>query len=435
LQRKHSAAASCAGLSALPAILGRYWAKRRAKIFLQGLVVRPFKEMDPPRPFRHVSARPWRWRMMKVCKYLTAFVLLVVGVPLSAQFIRSRPVRPPEGKGIAQFRDSWRVLEPITRRNLTIFPVVSNLKVDTSGFLTLDDGMASGSVKIGERGQLENAMYRPRNPRDSQPWEERRQVYDGASVNELVLVNNSSRPLILLAGEVVSGGKQNRIIGADMVVPPKSDPLPLTVFCVEHGRWTSGAGGFGSAQLVAQPSIRKEAQVSRSQSGVWNSVAESSQAVGAASPTSSYVDAFNSPKAKRDLEEVSSSIQTEYERELREQIRDRGAVGVVVAIDGQLVWSDVFSSPDLFRKYWPKLLRSYVMEAEGHGYYSKQVPSSKDAQAFLFEDHGHETVHEEPDAYRRTQISGADYDIVALEALGKFEDNGLLIHFNKMSRD
>ncbi|HEV2350268.1 MAG TPA: DUF6569 family protein [Terriglobia bacterium] len=373
--------------------------------------------------------------MKKAWKCLGAIVLLVLGVPLSAQFTRTRPVRPPDGKDIAQFRDSWRVLEPITRRNLTIFPVVSNLKFDTSEFLTLDDGLASGSVKIGERGQLSNAIYRPRNPRDPEIWEERRQVYDGASVNELVLVNDSSRPLILLAGEVVSGGKQNRIIGADMVIPPKSDPLPLTVFCVEHGRWTSGGGGFGSARIVAQPSVRKEAQVDRSQSGVWNSVAESSQAVGAASPTSSYVDAFNSPKARRDLDEAASSIQTEYEHELREQIRGRGAVGVVVAIDGQLVWSDLFSSPGLFQKYWPKLLRSYVMEAEGRGSYSKSAPSSKDAQAFLFEDHGRETVQEEPNAYRRTQISGPDYEIVALEALGKFEDSGLLIHFNKMSRD
>lgn len=373
--------------------------------------------------------------MIKICKTLAAMALLVLGIPLSAQIIRTRSATPPAGKEIAQFRDSWRVLEAITRRNLTIFPVVSNLRVSTSEFLTLDDGLASGSVKIGERGQLSNAIYRPRNPRDSQIWEERRQVYDGASVNELVLVNNSSRPLILLAGEVVSGGKQNRIIGADMVVPPKSDPLPLTVFCVEHGRWTSGGGGFGSAQIVAQPSVRKEAQVSGSQSGVWNSVAESSRAVGAASPTSSYVDAFNSPKAKRDLDEVTSSIQSEYERQLRDQVRDRGAVGVVVAIDGKLVWSDVFSSPDLFRKYWPKLLRSYAMEAEGRGYYSKQVPSSKDAQAFLFEDQGRETIHEEPNAYRRTQISGGDYESVILEALGKFEDSGLLIHFNKMSKD
>lgn len=254
-------------------------------------------------------------------------------------------------------------------------------------------------------------------------------------MNELVLVNDSSRPLVLLAGEVVSGGKQTRIIGADMVIPPKSDPLPLTVFCVEHGRWTPGGASFGAGGIVAQPSVRKEAQVSRDQSRVWESVAASAKSVGAAPPTSSYADVVNSPKARRDLDEATSSIEAEYERELRQQMRERGAVGVVVAIDGDLVWTDVFPSPDLFRKYWPKLLRSYVMEAEGHSRDAKYVPSSKEAQIFLLEDQGRETIKVEPDAYRRTDISAENYEIVALEALGKFEDSGLLIHFNKMAQD
>jgi len=181
--------------------------------------------------------------------------------------------------------------------------------------------------------------------------------------------------------------------------------------------------------------VRKEAQVSKDQSRVWNSVAESAKSVGAAPPTSSYADVVNSPQAKRDLDEATSSIGAEYERELRQQMRDRGAVGVVIAIDGELVWTDVFPSPDLFRKYWPKLLRSYVMEAEGHRREAKYIPTAKDAQAFLLEDHGRETIKVEPDAYRRTDISAENFEIVALEALGKFEDSGLLVHFNKMARD
>ncbi|HEV2234581.1 MAG TPA: DUF6569 family protein [Terriglobia bacterium] len=374
--------------------------------------------------------------MKKIWQCLGVLTLLVMGGPLAAQFSRTRPMKPTGGKDIERFRESWRVLSPITQHNLTIYPVVSTLRVDASEFLTLDDGLASGSVKIGERGQMENTLIRRRDPRQTQPWEERRQDYgSGASVNELVLVNDSSRPLVLLAGEVVSGGKQTRIIGADMVIPPKSDPLPLTVFCVEHGRWTPGGASFGAGGIVAQPSVRKEAQVSRDQSRVWESVAASAKSVGAAPPTSSYADVVNSPKARRDLDEATSSIEAEYERELRQQMRERGAVGVVVAIDGDLVWTDIFPSPDLFRKYWPKLLRSYVMEAEGHSRDAKYVPSSKDAQVFLLEDQGRETIKVEPDAYRRTDISAENYEIVALEALGKFEDSGLLIHFNKMAQD
>jgi hypothetical protein len=261
-------------------------------------------------------------------------------------------------------------------------------------------------------------------------------------VNELVLVNDSVKPLLLLAGEVVSGGKQNRIIGADVVVPPKSEPMPLTVFCVEHGRWSSGGSGFGSAKAIAHPQIRMEAQANKSQQGVWNSVARAAGAMAAESSTQDYTHVLASPQAQSRVEATAKSIENDYERELREQMRGRSAVGVVVAINGELVWSDVFPNAELFRKYWPKLLRSYIMEAESRGSGDELpwgrklagVPSTKQAETFLLEDRGHVSIKVEPDAYRRTEIAGGNYQIVALETVGKSEEGGLMLHYNKMAR-
>jgi hypothetical protein len=372
-------------------------------------------------------------RTLKAIPLLAVWCLLLT--PMDGQISRTRPARTTGARGVEDFRESWRLLDPITRGNLSIYPVISNLKVDTSDFLTLDEGLAKGEVRIAERGELQNALYRRRSTRRWPPVFEERPQYEGASVNELMLVNQSERPLLLLAGEVVSGGKQNRIIGADVVVPPKSDPIPLSVFCVEHGRWTPGGSGFGAAGAIAHPDIRREAQVSKSQTGVWNSVAGTMQVLAAPSPTASYVDVINSPQAKRALDEKASSIEREYENELCAKIGGGGAVGVVVAINGELVWSDVFPSTELFRKYWPKLLRSYVLEADGHPKAYKRAPSAKLALGFLLEDAGRVTVKEEPRAYRRTEIAARDYQIVALEALGKFSDGGLLVHYNKMSRD
>lgn len=358
--------------------------------------------------------------------------LAIIVAPLTGQIRRTRPSEIKQGGDVEQCRESWQVLEPITRSNLSVYPVVSNLKTETAGFLTLDDGVASGEIRIAERGQVENAIYRPRDNRRWPPASERTPQVGGPSVNELVLVNNSTRPLLLLAGEVVSGGKQNRIIGADLIVPPKSDPLPLTVFCVEHGRWSAGSS-FDSAKAMAHPSIRVEAQANKSQQGVWDSVARSAAIGGVAPSTSSYLDVLNSPQAKRSLDQAASSIEADYERELRDQLRGRKAVGVVVAINGQLVWSDIFPSQGLFEKYWPKLLRSYVMEAEGRGV--KSAPSPKNAEAFLLEDRGRVSVKVEPALYRRTEVSADDYQIVALEALTKFVDSGVMMHYNKMARN
>lgn len=110
-------------------------------------------------------------------------------------------------------------------------------------------------------------------------------------------------------------------------------------------------------------------------------------------------------------------------------------MGVVVAINGELVWADVFTSPEVFRKYWPKLLRSYIMEAESPGLRSRGEPGAKAALEFLMNDSGRVTIKEEPDAYRRTEIASHEFQVVALEALGKVGGEGLLVHYNKMQQD
>ena len=383
---------------------------------------------------------------MRKDSVLAGLVFLVLASPLLAHIVCPRPVAVPKGTGVGEFRESWKVLEPITRRNLSIYPVVSSLGADTSAFLTLDEGVASGSVKILERGQLQGAIYRRRDARRWPPQAEQVPDFGGASVNELVLVNESSRPLLLLAGEVVSGGKQNRIIGADLLVPPKSDPVPLTVFCVEHGRWTAAGGGFGSAKAMAHPQIRMEAQANKSQQGVWNSVSRAAGALAAPSPTQDYKHVLESPEVKQRVEEAAQSIQADYERELRDQIRGRSPVGVVVAINGEIVWSDIFPTPDLFRRYWPKLLRSYVMEAESRGSGGGEsawgrkfssLPSVKQAENFLLEDRGRVSIKVEPAAFRRTEVTASDYQIVALEAIEKPDPaaaDGLMLDYNKMTR-
>src|SRR5256884_4925585 len=137
----------------------------------------------------------------------------------------SPPASQPKPEG------DWRILDPVTYENISVFPVVASYGQDTSAFLTLEEGLATGEVVVRERGSEE--MVRGRDGRPvyiPQPT--------GASVNQLVLLNRSKRPLLLLAGELVSGGKQDRVIGKDRIVPVGAPPLPLDVFCVEHGRWT-----------------------------------------------------------------------------------------------------------------------------------------------------------------------------------------------------
>src|SRR6267154_41963 len=189
-------------------------------------------------------------------------LLVVAGIVLPC-LLDAGEINPTSG---------YSLLDPIRSGNLTVFPVVANKSFDTGQFLTLDEGIRSGEVVVTEAGQAQG-LIRRRPGTHSMPY----QVRD-AEVNQLVLVNNSKRPLLLLAGEIVTGGKQDRVIGKDRIVPAESEPVDLGVFCVEPGRWVAKSVNFGAlGGNMAAPSVRMRAMKDKDQQQVWNSV-QSAQA-------------------------------------------------------------------------------------------------------------------------------------------------------------
>ena len=68
-----------------------------------------------------------------------------------------------------------------------------------------------------------------------------------ATVNQLLVLNASDRPLYIMPGEVISGGLQDRTIGEELVIQPAKKPVPIEVYCVEQGRW-SGRSITATAQ-------------------------------------------------------------------------------------------------------------------------------------------------------------------------------------------
>jgi hypothetical protein len=327
------------------------------------------------------------------------------------------PAQKPEG--------DWRLLEPVTYENISIFPVVASRGYDTAAFLTLDEGLSSGDVMVSEQGAT--GLVRNRDGRPTTPQ------YTGASVNQLVLVNRSKRPLLLLAGELVSGGKQDRIIAKDRIVAPGADPLPLDVFCVEHGRWSSGAQ-FSASKTIVHPSVREKAAVAQDQQEVWGAVRSGTTA--AASPSA--------PAARLSTRELSSVIASDAHSEAYDKIYQSRAVGgsidsfveevqrrfsratsglkgarvvgVVVAYGGEVAWSDIFASGDLFDHYWSKLLRSYAVEALARPTL-REVASSESAREFLRSLNGREIQESEPGVYRWREITEGKLALIELDTL------------------
>jgi predicted nucleic acid-binding Zn-ribbon protein len=372
---------------------------------------------------------------------LSVIVLLLVA---GFVFLDQRDARAGE------VTPGFKVLDPIRHRNLSVFPVVAAKSYATSEFLTLDEGLRSGEVVVTEAGSVQGLIRRHGTTAR----------HDGAEVNRLVLVNNSKRPLLLLAGEVVSGGKQDRVIGKDRIVPPESDPIDLSVFCVEPGRWVAATDHFGASEalyggkangapsapapmaLMVQPSVRGKAMAEKDQNQVWDAVNKQKAAmtveVGAAAPrvatelaqVSSYAKVNENQEVKRQVEAIAKPMEHDYQS-LIHQLRDRNAVGVVVAVNGRIIWADIFASTELLAKYWPKLVRSYASEAFVTRAKDVDVSVSR-AQEFLSDMEGRrETIESEPGVYRHTEVTGDGFKAFSLTSL--LPKTGFEVHVAKMA--
>src|SRR5947209_5693650 len=382
--------------------------------------------------------------------FLAILATLLSGLALMAM------VNPGDSGGMPTVVNDYKILEPISHGDLTIFPVVSTKVHDTSQFITLDEGIRSGEVVVTEVGNLHSSMRR--RPAPVRP-------YVGAEVNRLVLVNNSKHPLILLAGEVVTGGKQDRVVGKDRIVPAESDPVDLSVFCVEHGRWTESSTKFDThASVMLQPSVRMKAMADQDQQKVWDAVGQSRSAMAAAIPsppppnynagttggvvgsttetvevtasaaelnsTTSYAKARENRAVKQQVESIVKPMQKSYESVIK-QLRNQNAIGVVVAVKGRIVWADMFASSSLLDKYWPKLLESYATEAMTASGTRIEV-SIIDAQAFLNNWQArHEVVDSEPGLYRQRELIGDKFKAFELTSL--LEKATFDVHLSKMA--
>jgi hypothetical protein len=355
----------------------------------------------------------------------------------------------------------YKVLRPISYKNLTIFPVAvageEDQKSLASRYITLDEGLKTGVVEIREMGGDTDddgtPLQRDRPYRgigggasggvglQVQQYQQRQYVQAGAEVNRLALYNRSGKKLLLLAGEMVVGGRQDRIVQKDTLVPSGPKPLPLAVFCVEHGRWTAestnfgnqiagGGGGFGGG--MADPAVRGVAQTKADQGEVWGAVARRGQTLGGESSTGTYQKIVAGPKAIKDAGEYMKAFEGKILRE--------GVVGAVVAVNGKLVWADVFSSQtDFFERYWPKLLRSYALDAiatppvaTGYDRELWQDPTQSEASAFLSDRLGKATFEGQEDVYKLRRTEAADYVIYDIEDISL--DPAVLLHTCKMTK-
>lgn len=286
--------------------------------------------------------------------------------------------------------------------------------------LTLQEALLKGDIRIDETGDI----------------------------HELSIENIGETPVFVQAGDIVKGGRQDRVLGVSMVVPARSGRVPIAAFCVEAGRWArrgfEDIARFSSSDHLysaprAKMALRRSAEsydqqsrrymkrayasmqsdmwaeVDRTQTEVMQTVGASARA--AASPTSLELSLG--------LEEVKAA-RAEYEARLQAAAgTDPSIVGAVFAVGGRMRNAEAYPWGDLFARMWAKNLGAGITEALRAGTEQPGPAPTPEAIGKLLGDAagGAESLHDLPLGARlRRRISQR---LAFLEAIGR---DGLWVH-------
>jgi hypothetical protein len=238
--------------------------------------------------------------------------------------------------------NSVSIAGPFTHENLSIFLLLGDDALDGRRFIPLEEALVRKCVTVHETGQ----------------------------VGELTVENLSdSFDVYIQAGDVVKGGRQDRTIGVDLVVPAKSGRVPVPSFCVEHGRWHRRGGEnsacfMSSSASLSSKKLRLAAKLRKNQQQVWDSVCELQGEL--SSSVGKSVSCWMSPTSYQlSVEDKDLQARKSTYRAALAGIPDEllGAVGFAFVINGEINTADCYGSRHLFRKLWHKLLDAAIIEA------------------------------------------------------------------------
>lgn len=258
--------------------------------------------------------------------------------------------------------EEYKLSEPITHENLTLFMIYSPDKIKAE-FLTLKEAMDANAIVVHETG----------------------------NVGELSVENTGGKAIYIQSGEIVKGGRQDRTLQWDMIVPPKSGQVPIRSFCVEHGRWSRRGSEddskFGSShKMLATKELKMAARGSGDQGEVWKEVDRTQQKLSRSVGKDVRSDKSDSSlQLSLENDNVQKKVGEYVAKLTRSAETGKNAVGFAFAVNGEINSVDVYGSGGLFRKLWPKLLEAAATEAVAKIEKDKKftAPSSTDVLAMM----------------------------------------------------
>ncbi len=242
--------------------------------------------------------------------------------------------------------DGITIHNPVTVQNLSLFILTGKENITGKTYTTLSKAMAEKQVVVNETG----------------------------SVNQLSIDNTSDDYVFIHSGDIVKGGKQDRTISYDVIIPPNSKNVPLESFCVEQGRWEQRAEeevvAFSSnSKMLSSRDLKLAAKHEKNQGKVWSKVSEQKGYLNdKLSAKNGYeVDvADNESDSSLQLALESEELKKakeEFYGELKDLIDTPDALGYAYAINGEIYGVEVYNNTQLFTDLWDKILESIIVEA------------------------------------------------------------------------
>jgi hypothetical protein len=248
-----------------------------------------------------------------------------------------------------------QVLDPRSANGLYVYGVRWNV-ADGPGYLTLDEALESNALKV-------------------------REISEAGQVPTLQVHNEGGTRVFLMAGEELVGAKQNRVLDVSVMVAEEAD-LGIPVSCVERGRWFYRSRCFGSCGTSSHSHLRHliSSQVHHSyrthgiaasdQGAVWAEIERKLAELGHASPTHALHEAYESREVV--LNHTLDCLGA-----------PRGCCGAAFAFGGEVRGMDLFDRPETLAKLWPKLIRSYAIDALGFSNPGGSLPRAAEVETLF----------------------------------------------------
>lgn len=176
------------------------------------------------------------------------------------------------------------------------------------------------------------------------------------NVHFLRFNTHGNTPVYISGGEIIAGGRQDRMIVRDTILQPMEKDQYVPVMCVEEERWSEKEKKFGYGSF-ANGSLRKVLDSTHSQVQIWREVDRQLQDGKFKNNTMAYLSRFQDKKYVQASDEYFKFFRDRFAR------TDSNVVGFVALTGDKIIGTDVFDGTDLFYPQLDPLLHGYIDEA------------------------------------------------------------------------